>query len=481
MSQRPFPESNHPGQDSSPHFEADSFTTNHDSHDGAGDSPPSSPSESSSSSSFGAGIDASSGSAATVERKRKRRGRKKRGRGSASSAGAKEAAPVAEKASADKEGGAAAPRKKRRSRKRKPNARQNAQDGDGEAASPLREAPVSEAADRSGAASEDGSATKSGKKRRRRGTRGGRKRKAASSAGEVDSIPGEEDDLPELPPETESLSRGKKRGKKARGSSRKKATKTTAATSATKKTAELPSQLILVNAIDYEEKRVVVVEDSRIVDVLMTVESQKSLVGDIYRGKVVNLEPAIGAAFVDFGQGRNGFLHTSDVLSVYGEDGFTLDRLLTAKVDPGDLEDAESQADAAEVDSVDDDGSRSSSSSRRRPRKRLPISDLLNVGDYVVVQVTKDAIGDKGPTLTTYISIPGRYLVLMPSMTRTGVSRKIEDEKERRRLKRILQALDVPVGMGVIVRTAGVGTNKTDVKRDLEYLMGVWETFGKRL
>jgi ribonuclease E len=99
----------------------------------------------------------------------------------------------------------------------------------------------------------------------------------------------------------------------------------------------------------------------------------------------------------------------------------------------------------------------------------------------VVVQVTKDAIGDKGPTLTTYISIPGRYLVLMPSMSRTGVSRKIEDEKERRRLKRILESLDVPEGMGVIVRTAGTGCTREDLRRDLDYLMLLWDTFGKRL
>src|SRR4029077_2635900 len=121
----------------------------------------------------------------------------------------------------------------------------------------------------------------------------------------------------------------------------------------------------------------------------------------------------------------------------------------------------------------------------RKPRfrapPRLPITDLLKKGEMVAVQVTKDAIGDKGPTLTTYISIPGRYLVLMPSMSRTGVSRKIEDEKERKRLKRILEQLDVPPGMGVIVRTAGVGRTAEDLKRDLDYLTSAWENFARRL
>ncbi|MFM7298049.1 MAG: Rne/Rng family ribonuclease, partial [Planctomycetota bacterium] len=118
---------------------------------------------------------------------------------------------------------------------------------------------------------------------------------------------------------------------------------------------------------------------------------------------------------------------------------------------------------------------------RTRGRPRHPISELLQKGQSVVVQITKDAIGDKGPTLTTYISIPGRYLVLMPSMSRTGVSRKIEDEKERRRLKRILESLEIPAGMGVIVRTAGTGCTKEDLKRDLDYLMLLWDSFGKRL
>ena len=118
---------------------------------------------------------------------------------------------------------------------------------------------------------------------------------------------------------------------------------------------------------------------------------------------------------------------------------------------------------------------------RRRAHRKEPITDVLKVGDQVVVQITKDAIGDKGPTLTTYVSIPGRYLVLMPSMARTGVSKKIPDEKERRRLKRVLSGMNCPNEMGVIVRTAGVGRRKTDLQRDLDYLMEVWDTFSKRL
>ena len=208
--------------------------------------------------------------------------------------------------------------------------------------------------------------------------------------------------------------------------------------------------LILVNAADLEEQRVAVVEGGTITDFQMTVRTENSVVNDIYRGRVVNLEPAIGAAFVDFGQGRNGFLHTSDVLSAYGDKDWSLDKLLTTSIDPDDWDSESSQPNMGDELSDEDGGDGTGQGTKKkkvaharrfRARPRLPITDLLKKGEMVVVQVTKDAIGDNGPTLTTYISIPGRYLVLMPSMSRTGVSRKIEDEKERRRLKKILEQL----------------------------------------
>lgn len=384
------------------------------------------------------------------------------------------------------------------------------------------------------------------KKRRRRGSRGGRNRKRRGEGGGsggaaasrapapqgqraprarpvpavfVESIPGEEDDLAELaplelpseelaPPEEAPAREGggrrkRRRGKRQRGEgevSGENAHERGAAAAQGESDedelfdsgpAPVRNQLILVNAIDPEEKRVAVVEKDQIVDFQMTVRTENSVVNDIYRGRVVNLEPAIGAAFVDFGQGRNGFLHTSDVLSVYGDPNWSLESLLTTKIDPEEWDSNSSQPKVGEeLDEAEGGGESQHKPQRRergrdgrrfRARPRLPITDLLKKGQMVCVQVTKDAIGDKGPTLTTYISIPGRYLVLMPSMARTGVSRKIEDEKERRRLKKILGQLEVPQGMGVIVRTAGVGRSKTDLKRDLDYLKGVWETFSRRL
>ncbi|MCP3916934.1 MAG: Rne/Rng family ribonuclease [bacterium] len=351
-------------------------------------------------------------------------------------------------------------------------------------------------------AKDDGSADDEAPKRRRRGSRGGRRRKkGATQAAAIDAIPGEDDELPDfVAPADDEDKKSSKSSKKRKRKSRSKADaekddqgskkrsrkkKSTSDEPATAQEKVERDQVILINAVDPEEKRVAVVSETRIVDFMMNSDSQKTLVNDIYRGKVVNLEPAIGAAFVDFGQGRNGFLHTSDVLEMYGEKGFRLDQLLTTPVDHDIDDDSELAVD--DEDEGEETGKstkkrgRSSQRPKRRARKRMPITDLIRVGDPVVVQITKDAIGDKGPTLTTYISIPGRYLVLMPSMARTGVSRKIPDDKERRRLKRILTSLKAPEDMGVIVRTAGVGKTKTELQRDLDYLLGVWESFGKRL
>jgi len=329
-----------------------------------------------------------------------------------------------------------------------------------------------------------------GKRKRRRGSRGGRNRRKKSGAVGIEAIPGEEDELLELPDEAELVeeSAEKSPSKKRR---RKKAVKREESDDPPPQEEEVRDQVILVNASDPEEARVAVVEGSVIVDLQMTVHTHRSFVNDIYRGRVVNLESAIGAAFVDFGQGRNGFLHASDVMDAYGESDWDLNQLLTHRLSEDELGEEGERLDIDdEGDSDDDSGAEKPArrkkrtrvrSSRRRPRQRRPIGELLKKGAPAVIQITKDAIGDKGPTLTTYISIPGRYLVLMPSLSRTGVSRKIDDDKERRRLKRILQSLDIPEGMGVIVRTAGVGKTKTDLRRDLEYLLIAWDTLSKRL
>lgn len=240
---------------------------------------------------------------------------------------------------------------------------------------------------------------------------------------------------------------------------------------------------MLINVAQAEECRIAVVENNVLEELYTERASQDNYVGNIYKGKIVNLEPSIQAAFVDFGVGRNGFLHISDVEAQYFRQG---------GFDPDvPIERDGSQPGAEELD--DDDGSEGSEGSaatktrrktRRpgvRPRVKPPIEDIFRRGDEVIVQVIKEGIGTKGPTLSTYISIPGRYLVLMPALGRIGVSRKIEDEDARKRLRAILRQLNPPKGLGFIVRTAGTDRTQKDLSRDLAYLLRLWKMIVKRI
>ncbi len=171
-------------------------------------------------------------------------------------------------------------------------------------------------------------------------------------------------------------------------------------------------------------------------------------VGNIYKGRVTNVEPSIQAAFIDFGLERNGFLHISDLHPMYF---------------PG--------ADKEEVERV----------GMKTPRRdRPPIQKCLRRGQDILVQVLKEGISTKGPTLTSYLSIPGRFIVMMPFMERLGVTRKVEDDEARREMRKILDELNPPAGFGFIVRTAGMGRNKTELKRDLAYLQRLWKSIEQR-
>src|SRR3954447_22322667 len=166
---------------------------------------------------------------------------------------------------------------------------------------------------------------------------------------------------------------------------------------------------MLINVSEGEECRIALVEDGGLEELYMERTSATSHVGNIYKGRVTNVEPSIQAAFVDFGLGRNGFLHISDVLPQYfGRKGEDVEEFVGKKM---------------------------------ARRDRPPIQRCLRRGDDIVVQVIKEGIGTKGPTLSTYLSIPGRILVMMPGMSKFGISRKIEDEEERRRLRGILDSL----------------------------------------
>ena len=225
-------------------------------------------------------------------------------------------------------------------------------------------------------------------------------------------------------------------------------------------------QEMLINVRQPEECRIAIVEDGILEELYIERTAQDNYVGNIYKGVVVNLEPSIQAAFVDFGVGRNGFLHISDVEPQYfRQGGFDPNK----PIEPSG-------------------GRRNQSGTPRgrqragaRPRVKPPIQDILRRGDEVLVQVIKEGIGTKGPTLSTYISIPGRYLVLMPALGRVGVSRKIEDEDDRRRLRDIMLDLNPPKGLGFIVRTAGSDRNRKELSRDLAYLLRLWKVIVRRI
>lgn len=208
------------------------------------------------------------------------------------------------------------------------------------------------------------------------------------------------------------------------------------------------SKLMLINNIEGHECRIAILANNKLEELYTERASHASQVGNIYKGRVSNIEPSIQAAFIDFGEVKNGFLHISDLHPKY-------------------FPKSEKQ-----LESV---GRRSSH------RSRPPIQECLKPGQEIVVQMTKQGIGTKGPTMTTYLSIPGRLLVTMPDMTHVGISRKIEDEEDRAKLKEVLGQLDIPDELGVIVRTAGIGRTKRELQRDLAYLMRLWKSVDQRV
>jgi ribonuclease E len=232
---------------------------------------------------------------------------------------------------------------------------------------------------------------------------------------------------------------------------------------------------MLINVLQPEECRIAIVEDGVLEELYVERTSQEKLVGNIYKGRIVNIEPSIQAAFVDFGVGRNGFLHVSDVEPQYFSRRGDTD---------GQTPSHYSDLDDADDDGVDDPTDRRSGSRAtpyRGMRSKPPIQQIFKRGQEVLVQVIKEGIGTKGPTLSTYISIPGRYLVLMPGLNRVGVSRKIEDDQQRRQLRDLLRELNPPKGIGFIVRTAGLDRSKRELQADLGYLTRLWKVVVRRI
>src|SRR3954467_1689678 len=248
---------------------------------------------------------------------------------------------------------------------------------------------------------------------------------------------------------------------------------------------------MLINVSQPEECRIAIIEDGLLEELYIERASQESFVGNIYKGRIVNLEPSIQAAFVDFGVGRNGFLHISDVEPQYfRQGGYDPRKAIMPNGGPSrdrDFDRPEDGDDEPPPENRGRSGGRNGGAKTARyrvgvrPRFKPPIQDSFQRGDEILVQVIKEGMGTKGPTLSTYISIPGRYLVLMPALGRIGVSRKIEDDDARRRLRDILRELNPPKGLGFIVRTAGTDRTKKELSRDLAYLVRLWKVIVRRI
>jgi len=202
---------------------------------------------------------------------------------------------------------------------------------------------------------------------------------------------------------------------------------------------------LIINA-EPLEKRVAMLVDGVLEKYEIERESDNRMVGGIYKGRIKNLDPGLKAAFVDIGYNKNAFLHYWDMLPAATDSSIEVVRVNSS---------TKKSKGAAEPTVKD-------------------IPKMYPAGSEIVIQVTKGPIGTKGPRTTTNLSLPGRYLVLMPFSDQCGISRKIEDSKERQRLKRLVNELTIPEGMGVIVRTAGEGKKARYFVRDLHLLLKTW-------
>ena len=237
------------------------------------------------------------------------------------------------------------------------------------------------------------------------------------------------------------------------------------------------SKKLLIDAHQPEETRVVLLNGNKIEEFDYENNNNKQLKGNVYLAKVTRVEPSLQAAFVEYGGNRQGFLAFSEIHPDYYripiEDREALEAEDVSETDDDDDVQDEDQSGPVTLDGDDDAGRRKSNQAAMR---RYKIQEVITRKQILLVQVVKEERGNKGAALTTYLSLAGRYCVLMPNSSRGGgVSRKITNVADRKRLKTVVNELDVPQGMAVIVRTAGSKRTKTEIKRDYTYLSKLWD------
>ncbi|NNC48344.1 MAG: Rne/Rng family ribonuclease [Sphingomonas sp.] len=257
------------------------------------------------------------------------------------------------------------------------------------------------------------------------------------------------------------------------------------------------STRMLIDARHPEETRVAVMNGNRIEEFDFESSEHKQLKGNIYLAKVTRVEPSLQAAFVDYGGNRHGFLAFSEIHPDYYQiPSADREALLAEEAEHAEEEQRLREAEEAEEDSDGEDngetpdeaGTGSDASpvdesavyevrkKRQNLRRRYKIQDVIQRRQVLLVQVVKEERGNKGAALTTYLSLAGRYCVLMPNTSHGGgISRKISNGSDRKRLKQIMADLKLPKSMGLIVRTAGLSRNKTEIKRDFDYLARLWD------
>ena len=286
---------------------------------------------------------------------------------------------------------------------------------------------------------------------------------------------------------------------------------------------------MLIDASHPEETRVVIVDGNRVEELDFESRHKRQIRGNVYLARVTRVEPSLQAAFVEYGGNRHGFLAFSEIHPDYyqipHEDKLALLKAEEAEhkeaeaeeedkakkssrrksaqkkaaeisddeLDEDDVEadnepddddrdenvdpDAEDAADEADAEVADEQAKVASKRRKRTSRRRYKIQEVIKRGQILLIQAVKEERGNKGAAMTSYLSLAGRYCVLMPNTARGGgISRKIANSSDRKRLKSVMSELEVPQGMGVIVRTAGAKRTKAEIKRDYEYLSRLWDT-----
>lgn len=221
---------------------------------------------------------------------------------------------------------------------------------------------------------------------------------------------------------------------------------------------------LVINVTEHET-RVALLEHGVVTEFHVEPARKAGVVGNIYKGRVVRVLPGMQAAFVDVGLERAAFLYVADIVGHYQNAGLRLSNGDSDKIEDGLVSDTPYAEEVPLEDGAEPE--------------TVPIEQLLREGQDLLVQVAKEPLGNKGARVTSHISLPGRYLVLMPTMSHVGVSRRIEDEEERARLKAIVESMRPEPEMGFIVRTAAEEVDEDTLRTDVEFLVGLWKSISE--